>query len=52
MIPYEKLSKKKKRELNKKRRSDCGIINPATRIVKSKRNSKRIEDIVRSWEDY
>ncbi len=52
MIPYEKLSKKNKREFNKKRRSYWGNINPGTRVVKSKRNSKRIEDIVRSWEGY
>ena len=52
MIPYEKLSKKKKREFNKKRRSDWGNINPATRVVKSKRNTKRNRDIVKSQEEY
>ena len=30
-IPFEKLSKKKKRELNAKRRNTWGCINPATR---------------------
>ncbi len=31
MIPYEKLSKKKKRELNLKQRGSWGAINPVTR---------------------
>ena len=30
-IPYEKLSKKKKRELNAKRRGTWGSLNPVTR---------------------
>ena len=30
-IPYEKLSKRNKRELDKKRRSDWGFLNPVTR---------------------
>ena len=30
-IPYEKLSKKKKRELNAKRRTTWGNLNPVTR---------------------
>ena len=30
-IPYEKLSKKKKRELNAKRRNTWGDLNPVTR---------------------
>ena len=30
-IPYEKLSKKKKRELNASRRSTWGTLNPVTR---------------------
>lgn len=30
-IPYEKLSKKKQRELNKKRRSTWGGLSPVTR---------------------
>lgn len=34
-VPYEKLSKRKKREMNKKKRSDWGTINPITRKSKS-----------------
>jgi len=30
-IPYEKLSKKKKRELDRKRRNTWGSLNPVTR---------------------
>jgi len=30
-IPYEKLSKKKKRELNSSRRGSWGVLNPVTR---------------------
>ena len=34
-IPYEKLSKKKRRELDKKRRSDWGELRPVTRKIES-----------------
>ena len=30
-IPFEKLSKKKLRELNKEKRGTCGALNPVTR---------------------
>lgn len=36
-IPYEKLSKKEKRELNRKKRSSWGCVNPVTRKVESKK---------------
>ncbi len=34
-IPYEKLSKKKRRELDKKRRGDWGELRPVTRKIES-----------------
>ena len=40
-IPYEKLSKKKRRELDKKRRNDWGVLRPVTRKIESGKNYKR-----------
>ena len=40
-IPYEKLSKKKRRELDKKRRSDWGELRPVTRKIESGKIYKR-----------
>ena len=34
-VPYEKLSKKKQRELNKKQRGSWGGLNPVSRKVES-----------------
>lgn len=34
-VPYEKLSKRKKRELDRQRRGDWGLVNPVTRKVES-----------------
>ncbi len=34
-VPYEKLSKRRKKEVDKKRRIDWGQINPVTRTVKN-----------------
>ena len=34
-IPYEKLSKKKRRELDRQRRNDWGEIKPVTRRIES-----------------
>ena len=44
-IPYEKLSKKKKRESDKKRRGGWGEINPITRKRENKKayNRKKTE---------
>ena len=48
-IPYEKMSKKAQKELNKKRRTGWGELCPVTRIVKNKKSTynrqvaKRIE---------
>lgn len=35
--PYEKLSKKKKKELNAAKRSEWGAVNPVTRRTESKK---------------
>ncbi|MBD5102932.1 MAG: hypothetical protein HDT27_09655 [Subdoligranulum sp.] len=49
-IPYEKLSKKKQRELNAKKRGSWNDVNPVTRKTKNakaydrKRHDKRIDD--------
>lgn len=40
-IPYDKLSKKKKRELDRARRSSWGSFSPVTRVEKNTRAYKR-----------
>ena len=40
-IPYEKLSKKARRELDKKNRNTWGNVNPATRREESPKAYKR-----------
>lgn len=47
-IPYKKLSKRKRRELDKAQRVTWGTVNPVTRAAKDKkvydrRRDKRIE---------
>ena len=47
-IPYKKLSKRKRRELDNEQRGSWGAVNPVTRAIKSKKlydrkKSKRIE---------
>lgn len=48
MIPYEKMSKKRKREENAKKRNSWGNINPHTKVVpdthKQKRDEERMKD--------
>lgn len=39
-VPYEKLSKSKKRELDRKKRVTWGNVNPVTRKVESKNTTK------------
>lgn len=34
-IPYTKLSKKKRRELDKRKRGDWGSVSPVTKTIKS-----------------
>lgn len=48
-VPYEKLSKSKKRELDRKRRVTWGSVNPVTRKVESKKHYKRKS---RNFTDY
>lgn len=48
-IPYEKLSKKKQRELNAVRRSDWGEINPVTRRSENPKAYNRKK--ARKWSD-
>ena len=40
-IPYEKLSKKKRRELDRQKRNDWGEIKPVTRRIESGKIYKR-----------
>ena len=47
-IPYEKLSKKKKRELNQKRRNTWGVLNPVTRSTENPKAYKRKK--AQDWE--
>ena len=48
-VPYEKLSKSKKRELDRKKRVTWGNVNPVTRKVESKKRYKRKS---RNFTDY
>ena len=48
MIPYEKLSKKKRREIDRRRRGDWGGINPVTRRPP---NPKAYVRKSRHWKD-
>lgn len=41
MISYEKMSKKERRKIDASKRSDWNGVNPATRIVESKKIYKR-----------
>ena len=40
-VPYEKLSKSKKRELDRKQRVTWGNVNPVTRKVESKKTLQK-----------
>ena len=48
-VPYEKLSKSKKRELDRKKRVTWGNVNPVTKRVESKKLYKRKS---RNFTDY
>ena len=48
-IPYEKLSKKQKRELDKKRRNTWGSLNPVTRNTANPKAYNRKK--ARNWSD-
>ena len=43
-IPYKKLSKRKRRELDSEQRLTWGTVNPVTRTVKDKRAYDRKRD--------
>lgn len=49
-VPYDKLSKKKKKEFNNKKRNDWGDFNPATKVIPNKRRQKKKRDDY--YEDY
>lgn len=40
-VPYDKLQKKKQRELDKKKRRDFGALNPVTRVPDNPKAYKR-----------
>ena len=46
-VPYEKLSKSKKRKLDRKKRVTWGNVNPVTRKAESKKLYKR-----KLWNDW
>ena len=48
-IPYKKLSKRKRRELDSEHRGSWGAVNPVTRAIKSRKiyDRKRDKEIER-----
>lgn len=50
-VPYEKLSKSKKRELDRQKRVTWGNVNPVTRKVESKKHYKRKSRNVTDYSD-
>ena len=50
-IPYEKLSKKERRKLDRSRRQTWGALNPVTRKPKSSRAYDRSKSRNRMWEN-
>ncbi len=51
-VPYEKLSKKKKKELNAKRRKTWGAISPVTRKPQNPKAYNRKKTRKRDLEDF
>lgn len=49
-VPYEKLSKKEKRKIDKSRRGTWDT-NPASRVVPDKRKQKKMDEITKSQEE-
>ncbi|MBO4561992.1 MAG: hypothetical protein J5772_00080 [Clostridia bacterium] len=51
-IPYKKLSKRKRRELDNEQRGSWGAVNPVTRAIKSRKiyDRKRDKEIERMEE--
>ena len=50
-VPYEKMSKKKKREIDRLKRRDWGGINPVTRRSENPRAYKRVKLRMRIEDD-
>lgn len=48
-VPFEKLSKKAKKEVAKKRRASWGPLNPVTRVPENPKAYKRKK--MRGWEE-
>lgn len=57
-VPYDKQSRKEKREQDKKRRGTWGAVNPITRPhgqkndYKRQRQQEREDDMIEDYEDY
>ena len=51
MIPYEKMSKKAKKELDRKKRRDWGGLNPVTRKPENPGVYNRNKERSRRWEE-
>jgi hypothetical protein len=51
MIPYEKMSKKAKKELDRKKRRDWGGLNPVTRKPENLGAYNRNKERSRRWEE-
>lgn len=51
-VPYKKLSKRKRRELDSEQRGSWGAVNPVTRAIKSRKiyDRKRDKEIERMEE--
>lgn len=52
-IPYEKLSKKKKKELDAKRRGSWNGVNPVTKRTENKKayNRKKVQNRFKDYDD-
>ena len=48
IVPYDKMSKRKQKEYNKKRRTFWDNINPITKIIPNKKKSKKDEERTKS----
>lgn len=47
-IPYEKLSKKKKKELDRKKRENWGEVNPGSKVIPDKHKEIKEKEIEKS----
>lgn len=51
-VPYDKMSKKKKREQDKKKRNTWGDFNPETKILDKNFKKRKQQEYEDSMEDY